>query len=323
MSTVGKPSAHPDPEATDLPRSILLAAAIVAAGVLAGIIVGGAFGGTPEPTPTPTPSPLAVIAQRTPSGTPLSIRPATPNPTPTPIPPPTPQIIVPTPAPDGIPPPMPRIEFPDADREVVGEIGRGIDALADLESYRFMTLVSGRSIADLSTGGLDVQLNGSLVTGPSRAVDTIFGFRMVEFDCSAATSSSSRIVVVGEDAWSDEDGQLEPIPGGIGPLLDLMLPAGVAERALGPFAGGFERVGREARGGVPATRYRATDAGIAAYQRVTGIDGTWSATAWVADAGHLLALKIEGEGPGDCDALYVDVRVRDVNDPAIVITRPS
>ena len=138
-------------------------------------------------------------------------------------------------------------------------------------------------------------------------------------------SSSSRYVVVGDEAWSEEDGVLEPIPeaASVGGLIHEIAPAGLARRILAPFAAGYERVGADPHDGVAATRYRATETGLRAYAAVTGIDGDWSADAWIAESAVLLALRIEGRGDGPCDGFLGEISLRDIDDPGIVIAPPS
>jgi hypothetical protein len=322
VTTLGEePPARRDPDRPALIQSVLAAAAIVVVGVLAGLMVGGELGGVPDPTPTPSP---AAVVPMTPSGTPLSIRPATPNPSPTPEPTPRPSVTVPTPGPDGIVPPIPPIEIAGADRTVIAEIGAAVDELERLDGYRFRTGAVGRATRALN--GIDYGTDGTLTNRPTRALDILVGFRLVEFECSAATSSSSRIVVIGDEAWaSDSEGGFEPVHEGAATVrfLDELAPAGIARRFLVPFAGGFERVGPHPHDGIEATRYRATEAGIDAYETAFGVEGTWTADAWIADAGHLLAVRIAGEGPGACNAMAVELDVLDVNDPSIVIARPS
>lgn len=308
--------------------SIAIAALIVAAGVVAGLVVGGAFEAAAA-DPSPSPSAVAAGPSVLPSPTPtrIAVRTATPKPSPTPTPRPT--IAVPTPAEpgaNGIAPPLPRIELPGADPVVIAAFDAAIDQLEQLRAYRFRTGISGRSIIDLSTAGLDFGADGSLVTRPERSLDVVLGFRMVEFDCSAATSSSSRIVVVGSEAWSQDDGALEPMGDESGTtlaLLNELTPTGLAQRVLVPFGGGFERAGAEEHSGMATTRYQATASGIEAYAAVMGFEGDWSATAWVADSGPLVALHIEGHGDGPCDGFYAEISLRDIDDPGIISARPS
>jgi hypothetical protein len=315
-----------DRSGTPMRGPIAIAGAIVAAGVVAGLVVGGAFERA-SPSSSATPSPAAVAHSRTanPTPTPIVVMTATPKPSPTPVPTPAPTFTIPTPAPDGIPPPLPPIEIAGADPAVIEAIGSGIDRLEMLDAYRFTTNVSGRGLTDLSSSGIDLGMDGSLTNRPSAALDVTWGFRMVEFECSAATSSSSRLVIVDGDAWSSDDGQLEPVPGDATTirLLTLLTPAGVARRVLVPFAGGFAEIGSEVHEGVDATLYRATGPGVDAYSAVTGIDGDWTADVWIAESGHLQAVSIEGRGPGPCDGFLALINVTDVNDPGIVIARPS
>lgn len=321
-------AAPEDRQASRARRSIALAGAIVAAGVVAGLVVGGAFeAATPSLPATPSDSPIAQgpTTDPTPSPTPIPFNTVTPRPSPTLTPTPAPSITFPTPGPDGIAPPISPIELAGADPTVIAALDAAVVELAELDTYRFTTYVSGRNLMDLRSGGIELGLDGSLTTRPSAAFDAVLGFRLVEFECSAASGRSSRIVVVDGDAWEEEDGVLVPMANGGStlPLLNVLAPAGVASRVLIPFAAGFELVGAEVHDGIAATRYRATRAGIDAYAAVTGFDGDWTADAWVADAGYLLGARIQGIGLGDCDSFYAEVTVRDAGDPGIVIPRPS
>ena len=83
-------------------------------------------------------------------------------------------------------------------------------------------------------------------------------------------------------------------------LIDLLMPAGVAERAVLPFAGGYERVGAARHGGRDTIRYRATAAGREAYAAVIGVAQIWSANLWIDERdGFLVGAEVRAKPRGE------------------------
>ena len=252
-----------------------------------------------------------------------------PTPTPTPRPTPIPTVTVPTvePGPDGIKPPLPRLDIEGADPDVIAAIDQAVAALADLDTYRFIDGVSGRSFVDLGEGGgFNIGSQGDLRQTGARSADLLVTSQIVEFDNSAAVSSTERLVVIGERGWTlRRDKKPEPFPAGssLMRVVDIVLPQGTAERILLPFAGGYERVGPEDHDGVPTTHYQATPAGRAAYAAVTHLRGPWTIDLWIADDGGYLAAVVIQAGPADQLTFFAQVALSDVNDPDIRIKKPT
>jgi hypothetical protein len=274
----------------------------------------------------------AIVAAATPlprvTALPRITPPPTPTPTPRPTPAPTVSVPVVEPGPDGMTPPLPVLGIEGADPAVVALIKRAIDGIADLETYRFLSGLSGRSIVDLSKdGGFNLGAQGDLENGRQRRIDLLVTSQLVEFDHSAAVSSTERLVIIGTTAWSfrrGEDPQKAEFTGSIAQFIEIILPAGLAERVLLPFAGGFEEVGIEAHGGVDAVHYQATRAGRAAYATVTGIRGPWTIDLWVAESdGHLVSFLAKGGAANADDGLYAQIDITDANDPDIEIKTPK
>ena len=270
---------------------------------------------TARPTPIPTPSP---------SPTP----PPTPTPEPTPSSTPVPSFAIPTQGPpdaDGIRPPLSRIAIPGADPAVIAAIDASIARLDELESYRFVTAVSGRNIVDISQAGLNFAMRGAVV-GPAARADLRLTVELVEADGVASVASTVRVVSIGDDAWAIAPGRPpEPIPPDRPSyrIMEFLLPAGLAERLVMPFAGGFEVVESETHDGVPAVRYAATAAGLAAYAAACSLEEMRTADLWIAEEdGHLVGLDIVGRG-GDRSGWFVTrIDVSDINDPTIEVDPP-
>jgi hypothetical protein len=311
--------------------AIATAAAMVVAGAVLGLLVAGRLGTrvAAEPTPRPslgvalaTPRPSArPTALPSPSGTPRPSAKPTPTPRPTALPTPGPA------GPDGVRPPLPALEIQGADPAVIAAFGAAVEGLADLRSYRFTAGVGGRSFLDLSqSGGINIGARGSITQARLRSVDALVAYQMVEFDNSAAITSTQQAILIGDEGWAIRPGRA-PEPFDLGSparkFVDLVQPAQIAARVLLPFAAGFERVGAERHGGIAATHYRATAAGRAAYAAVTKLRGRWTADVWIADQpGVLIELEIKVGGAGD-DGFLATIEVTDVNDPTILIRRPG
>jgi hypothetical protein len=222
------------------------------------------------------------------------------------------------------------VEVDGADADVIAAIDASIAAIGDLETYRGEMESYGRDLVNITHDSrLDLGLRADVDTTPVDAYDAQFGFRMVEFDDSAAVSGGGRLVRIGDEAWEvDESGGAEPasLDNSTVQSMSVLLPDGAAARMIGPFAGGFERIGGESRDGIETVHYRLTEAGEAAYAEVTGVEGTWTGDVWIAvDGGYLVEATVTATtDPSDTvrDVSFV-TRVRDANDPDIEITPPA
>jgi hypothetical protein len=269
---------------------------------------------------------------------PVRTRPPTPRPTPSPSPKPTPSPsptrtwspVVPTLGPDlpsGLRPPLPAIDIEGADLTVVADITRSIAALAKLDTYHFVAGVSGRSMLDLaSKDGVYFAVRGDTSRAHSRSLDVLLSFQSVEFDGGAGISSTGHFVMIGDRSWFVEPNKSPaPIPpeSSMRVVIDILLPAGVAERTVIPLAGGYERVGPEHHAGIATIHYQATDAGLATYAAVTGLQGVLSADLWIAEAdGYLAAVEIRGKSASGEDGFLTQIDITHANDPKIVIKVP-
>jgi hypothetical protein len=222
---------------------------------------------------------------------------------------------------------LPTIDIEGSDPAVVADITRSIAALAKLDTYRFVAGVSGRSLLDLSSkDGLYFATRGDASRAHSRSLDVLISFQSVEFDGGAGISSTGHFVMIGDRSWFVEPNKSPaPIPPGssMPVVIDILLPAGVAERTVIPFAGGYERVGREQHAGIATIHYQATDAGLATYAAVTGVQGAFSADLWIAEAdGYLATLEIRGKSASGDDGFLTQIDVTHANDQKIVMKEP-
>lgn len=311
--------------------AIAAAVAIILAGIAAGLVVGGAFKGAAA-----APSPAAADSARglgDASSSPGTPRPTATMPTQKPstqataAPSGSPELVVPTagpPGPDGIPPPLPQIVVAGADPSVVAEIAAAVEQFDALAAYRFRGGVSGRTIVDLAGSGLNFGVEATAARRDVDAVDALIAFQMVEFDGAAGITSTERYVIIGDAAWSVRASEAESMPSdSIRGFVELLMPRGIADRTLVPFAGGFQRVGSEAHNGTPAVHFKLTRAGEEAYAAVTGVDGTWAGDLWIAEAGYVAGFRVHGEAAGGSDGFLVEIELSDVNDPGIVIGPPA
>ena len=314
-----------------LGSSLVIAAGIVVAGALAGLVVGAGLrlaGSQPGASPTA----IAAVAG---ASVDMSWRPTSSprqSPAPTEVVTPAPTssatLVIPTPGPpgpDGIAPPLPPLVIDGADPTVVQALRDAAEAIDGLSSFRYRGGTSGRTLMDLSTGGLNFGMEATATQRDIAAIDALVAFQMVEFDGAAGITTTERYVLIGEKGWRVTQTQVERIDDltTVRLFVDLLLPTGIAERTLLPFAGGWERVGSDPHHGVPATRYRATPAGIDAYTAVTGVRGDWTADLWIADAGYLLAMRIHGETRDGSDGFLAEIELTSVNDPVNTVRKPA
>ena len=296
--------------------AVIFAAGLVAVAMALGLAI--AFrpaGATAEPAMFPTamavvPSPV-LYATVTPSPTPAwspSLRPSEP---------PSGPSTAPVPA---------LIAIDGADPTVTAAIQAAAGAVQQLDAYRFLVGMSGRSVLDLSADQhVDWATRGDLVRSPVLSIDAMFGYSLVEYDNSASAGSSSRLVMIGDDAWEfDRDGTARPVKGNIDSM-SLLLPDDFVRRVFAPFAGAYERVGRERHNAVDATHYRATSEGLKAWLLAIDMEGSCTIDLWIADEGYLLAAETrcqphnESAGRG----FLAQLEITAANDPDISIKQPK
>ena len=222
-----------------------------------------------------------------------------------------------------------------------------VDRLAGLRAYRFELSTIGRTLLQLDTDQyLDVGVKGSLTHAPASAFDILASIRMLESAFDGATSDTTQLVIIENQAWQPRPGQ-DPTPTELpDETIELLsagfLPDGVATRVVAPFADAFVKVGPERRGGIDTIHYRSTKAGLKAYESVVRMDGKWSANVWIAkDGGYLVAVEIDctppplptpnpkaspglGGGTWAHDrGFHVRLDVTDANDATIEIKPPA
>jgi hypothetical protein len=225
-----------------------------------------------------------------------------------------------------IPPAPALIAIDGADPNVIAAIQTAASAVQELDTYRFNIGMSGRSVIDLSSDQhVDWATRGDLVRSPALSIDAMFGFSLVEADNSASAGSSSRLVIIGDDAWEfDRDGKARPAKGNID-AMGLLLPDDFVRRVFAPFAGAYERVGRERHDAVDATHYRATSEGVKAWLLAIDMDGSCTADLWIADEGYLLAAETRCQPTLEsADRGFVaQHEITAANDPEISIKQPK
>jgi hypothetical protein len=331
------PAPAPAPAGGDRRRSILAAVAMIVLAAIAGLAV--VASGVLEPggsddvalaSPTPT---ATTRATRTPTPTPTPRATAGPTPQPSPSPLPSPRSSGAAPSQPArtdppLPTPLPPIDVPGSDPDVVAALTTAATRIADLDAYRFESGMAGRDILDLTRDSfLDWGSRGILVETPVRSLDAVVGFRIVEFDGSAAVSDSQRTVIIGEEAWSGRGDDLEPIAGeSVRQTVEVILPGNLAARVFLPFAAAYERTGESVRKGVEVTEYQATAAGLDAIEELFGTSSPCSARMWVAkDGGYLIAAETFCDDPAREGerGVWLQFEITDANDPALEVSRPG
>ena len=149
---------------------------------------------TASPRPTPTPAP-------TPDASPTPGRAVSPAPDSTP----EPTLFIPPVGPpdaDGITPALEPLDIAAADPSVIDAIRRSVAGLGDLDTYRFVAGMTGRSVINLSeASGIDLAMRGETSNAGARRLDALLTLQMVEFDGNAAVLTSERVVVIGTKGW--------------------------------------------------------------------------------------------------------------------------
>jgi hypothetical protein len=176
-------------------------------------------------------------------------------------------------------------------------------AIPGLDSYK----------SSFTTGGL-VQYQTIVVTKPvlSKAITTY---------ASDGTTIDSRIVIVGDQAWTADGptGAFSAIPGGSsGPMLAAFDPTLLLQAYSSlDFAHLATDKGVENKNGISAHHLRIDSStlfgGIAVIPAGTSID------IWVADSGYVVAWEMTGLASGS----DVAIEITNVNDPANVVTAPT
>ena len=303
--------------ARDSAPPLLVALGLLLVGVVLGLLLAWGLDTRPGselaagPTnPTATSSPASTI-EPTPSSTPAGGTTPSPSAMPSRSAPPS------SPAPLASTPP---------DAAAVVAIWQAAERLRALRAYRFNVALGGRSPLRLDEpSGGSIAIRGNLINQPALAIDAVAGTQMVEFGGAAGISSSQRFVLIGDTIWTNRSGE-GPKSEPVGDSLDglwMLLPDGVVERLIVPYAAGFEPAGLEQRNGVGAIHYRLTDQGAHVYETATSCDGSWTGDLWVAEVdGFLMAAELRCAVPaasGSESGFQVQLDVTDANDPTIVI----
>jgi len=296
---------------------LLMAVGLLLVGVVLGLLLARGLDARPGselaagPTnPSATPSPASTLGL-TPSSTPATGTTPSPSAMPSRTAPPS--------------PPMALASTPPEAAAVVA-IWQAAERLGALHAYRFTVGLGGRSPLRLDEpSGSSIAIRGSLINQPVLAVDAVVGTQMVEFDGNAGTSFSQRFVLIGDTIWTPRSGESpkpEPAADNLTELR-LLLPDGVVERLIVPYAAGFERAGSGHRNGVATIHYRLSEHGVRVYATATSCDGTWTGDLWVAEVdGYLVAAELRCAVPaasGSESGFQVQLDVTDANDPTIVI----
>lgn len=305
--------------------ALVAAAAIVAVGVVAGLAFGALLAARSSPVAQASLPPdrtFRPVVTPTPYPTPTWLPTRSPRPTPTPIP---------TLMPNGSRPPPGPITIPGGNPDVIAAIRASAERLRATDRFRFASAVGGRALDDLTSDPLfDIGMRGTFVRAPELAFDVTLGTSMVEPGGVASISSSTHIVVIGETGWAPRPSEkplAQPVAPDILERFLLVLPDAILERAIVPFAAGFEVVGEEAKSGVAAIHYRATKEGRAAYLDAVDVAGSCEADVWLAKAdGLAVAAKItcEQRDPNaQSRGFYAEFEITDAGAKDVTVAPPG
>jgi hypothetical protein len=304
--------------------SLVAAAAIVVVGVFGGLVAGSLLASRTAPNVAVATATASPVASAGPTARPPSTPSASPSPSLSATPGPT--------APPLASPVGSQLAIPGANPDVVAAIEAAAARLRAVDRFHFASGVSGRSLDDLASDPLfDIGMRGALVRTPELAFDVALSTSMVEPGGVAAISQTIKVVVIGNTGWAPQPSQTprpETLEADSLERILLFLPDAILDRAIVPFAGGYELVGEETRSGVAAIHYRATESGLRAYRDAVDVDGACSADVWIATAGgHAVAAKITCEPvnpqTSKIRGFYAEFEVTDAGDESIEVVPPS
>jgi hypothetical protein len=142
-------------------------------------------------------------------------------------------------------------------------------------------------------------MSGVVVNSPEEASSLV----MEELDADGNVTSSSGIVVIGDDAWVGDGDVWTPIPAAQAQVFIGSMSSLRPEQMFGLYfagiGGNFSEVGSETKNGIDSTHYQGDEEIGAILGAIAGFEGQWSSDVWIANDGGFL---VHSEAGAEADA---------------------
>jgi hypothetical protein len=191
-------------------------------------------------------------------------------------------------------------------------------ALDALDSYAFRVEISSTTVTNGTTSTSHSVMSGVVVHSPEEANSLI----QEELDADGNVTSSSGIIVIGEEAWiGDGAGGWTLIPAAQAAAFIQSMASFRPEQMFGLYfagiGGNFSEVGSESKNGIDSTHYQGDEEIGAILGAVAGFQGEWSSDVWIANDGGFLVHSEAGAdaaaGP-EAGSFLIVVDITDPND---------
>ncbi len=188
-------------------------------------------------------------------------------------------------------------------------------ALDALDSYAFRVEISSTSVSGDVTTTSHTVMSGVVVNSPDEASSLI----QEDLDADGNVTSSSGIVVIGDEAWVGDGDTWTPIPAAQAAAFIGSMSAFRPEQMFGLYfagiGGNFSEVGGESKNGIDSTHYQGDEEVGTILGAIAGFEGQWSSDVWIAnDGGYLVHSEAGAESAAGADAGSFLIVV-DITDP--------
>ena len=188
-------------------------------------------------------------------------------------------------------------------------------ALDDLDSYGFRVEISTTTVSGDVTSTSHMVMSGVVVNAPEEASSLI----QEELDADGDVTSSSGIIVIGEEAWIGDGETWTPIPAAQASTFIQAMAGFRPEQMFGIYfaglGGNFNEAGTETKNGIDSTRYEGDEEVGAILGTIAGFQGEWTSDVWIAnDGGFLVHSEAGAEAAAGADAGSFLIVV-DITDP--------
>ncbi|TAJ99237.1 MAG: hypothetical protein EPO36_13190 [Chloroflexota bacterium] len=190
-------------------------------------------------------------------------------------------------------------------------------ALDALDSYAFRVEIMTTTVSGEVTNSSHMVMSGIVTHDPEEASSLI----QEDLDADGNVTSSTGIVVIGDEAWLGDGDTWTPVPAAQAQAFITSMASFRPEQMFSLYfagiAGNFDEVGSESKNGIDSTHYQGDEEVGSILGAIAGFQGEWSSDVWIANDGGFLVHSEAGAeaaaGPEAGQYLIV-VDITDPND---------
>lgn len=202
--------------------------------------------------------------------------------------------------------------------------GTAADNLDKLNSYKFSvsikTVTASKASPAPSPETSTLTMSGTVINAPTKAYS-------LTMDDDGSTSG---ILVIGSDAWLQEDSGYQAVPAGMGDTfaqtMALYRPEKLFALTFGVNGSHFNRVGEENKNGVATIHYKGDESLNSIYGAMFGLSASFTSDVWIAkDGGYIVSseVKTSGSDATSSGSYSSVVNITDINASSNKLDKPS